>query len=968
MTDLRMPEKKPELLAPAGTLLALIAGVENGADAIYLGASRFNARAYAGNFSDDEIQIGMDFAHAFGKKIFVTLNTLFRDDELDDVMKLFFELYERGVDAVILQDLGFLNLLQKCPDIPIELHASTQMTVHNSYHASFLKGKGISRIVPARENTLSELSSIKESGIEIETFIHGALCICYSGQCLFSGTVGGRSGNRGQCAQPCRKKYTLAADGRNMATDGKYLISPRDLNASEELHQLIDIGVDSFKIEGRMKKSEYVAGVVSVYRKIIDRYISLDRNFDSKRKEKGQAVRQSAGPTAGKTAGPTKEEKEILKKLFNRDFTSGYFVKNPKNELMSRRLPYNKGILIGKVTAIDPDREQISVLLSASLSSQDGISVGDVGRETDFSKDPRQGFLVKKMYVSRKIVNLANDGETANIIAPVLFSGDEEDFPKIGDFVYKTSDFNLQKEIQKTLPEMQEEDIRAGIKNANLNSKSEPEKTKAIMEWIEKLAPPIPIQIPIHISCEIRVGVPIKIAAKDEDGNEIQIESEYIVQPAQKNPFSKEQAEDILSKPASPIYSVLSAAVDLTGDCFVPVGVLKETRNKALMELLSARVGRSRPDQQSVLETQAVFFQKIEYENQTQNANQNANQTQNANQNANQINLELSGRSLEKPLLLTVSAYTKEDVKGALAAGADRIYVGGDIFSDPLTGENYGLSPDDIRELILEIDPQDVEKIWLKTSFVTKEEDFDVLYKTLFEFSGLGISGILASNPGVYYFVQTKLNEKFNIGTDGAFNIFNARAAEMMSDEGASFITLSSELSIKDIAALSENLKMRGKYADANLECIVHGRGRLMVTEHPLLETLLKDKEKENEKVRHKNDRCLEDQKIFRYTLADSKDFVFPVLADTHGRTFIFNSKELNAYDLLPKLKKSGITAFRIDGVGHTPDEIKELVTRYKKEIERIESQVEILETGNDSEESKDGAEFTRGNFIRGVY
>ncbi|MDR0767644.1 MAG: U32 family peptidase, partial [Methanosarcinales archaeon] len=311
----------PELLAPAGTLISLLAAVQNGADAVYMGASRFSARAYAGNFSDFELAAGTDYAHAFGKKVYVTLNTLYRDDELDDVMLLFDELYRCGVDSVIVQDLGFLaRVMDKYPDFAV--HASTQMTVHNSYHAAFLQRRGVSRVVPARENSISELAEIKKTGVEVETFIHGALCICYSGQCLFSSLVGSRSGNRGKCAQPCRKRYTLLVGGEPVSTDGQYLISPKDLNASADIGALIRAGVDSFKIEGRMKKPEYVAGVVSVYRNLIDRILK-DLSFDQQ---------------------PTPLEKEKLKKLFNRDFTEGYFQKNPGDEFMSRKLPYNKGI------------------------------------------------------------------------------------------------------------------------------------------------------------------------------------------------------------------------------------------------------------------------------------------------------------------------------------------------------------------------------------------------------------------------------------------------------------------------------------------------------------------------------------------------------------------------------------------------------------------------------------------------
>ena len=254
----------PELLAPAGTIVSLLTAVSNGAEAVYMGASRFGARAYAGNFSDYELAAGIDYAHAFGKKVYVTLNTLYKDEELPFVLELFDALYRHGVDSIIVQDLGLLyRINEKYPDFAV--HASTQMTVHNSYHASFLQKRGVSRVVPARENSIPELIEIKKTGMDVEIFIHGALCICYSGQCFFSSFVGSRSGNRGKCAQPCRKRYKLLRNGQTLKTDGQYLLSPRDLNASTNIEKLIAAGMDSFKIEGRMKKPEYVAGVVSVY-------------------------------------------------------------------------------------------------------------------------------------------------------------------------------------------------------------------------------------------------------------------------------------------------------------------------------------------------------------------------------------------------------------------------------------------------------------------------------------------------------------------------------------------------------------------------------------------------------------------------------------------------------------------------------------------------------------------------------
>ncbi len=262
--------KKPELLAPAGDYGCFQAALKAGADAVYIGGQEYGARAYAGNFSRDEVLFALDEAHFYGKKIYLTVNTLMKQEELDRLADFIAPFYEAGLDAVIVQDVGALCVLGK------ELSRSSAAREHPADHHGCggmrkeLKRLGIVRVVPARELSLRELIALKEeSGLEIETFIHGAMCYCYSGQCLFSSMLGGRSGNRGRCAQPCRQPYSIW-DGK--AGQECYPLSLKDMCTVDFLPALIDAGIDSFKIEGRMKKPEYVAGVTDVYRRRIDSY------------------------------------------------------------------------------------------------------------------------------------------------------------------------------------------------------------------------------------------------------------------------------------------------------------------------------------------------------------------------------------------------------------------------------------------------------------------------------------------------------------------------------------------------------------------------------------------------------------------------------------------------------------------------------------------------------------------------
>ena len=301
----------PELLSPAGSYESLIAAVNAGADAVYMGGSRFGARAFADNPDTGRFIEGLHYAHRYGRKVYMTVNTLMKPSELEELADYIRPYYEEGLDAVLVQDLGAMKLLsEEYPQLP--LHASTQMTITNHEGAAFLKQYGVTRVVPARELSLRELKKIKdEAGIEVEAFVHGALCYSYSGQCLMSSMIGGRSGNRGRCAQSCRLEYGASIDG--CSRHGQ-LLSLKDLCALRILPQIIAAGIDSLKIEGRMKSPRYTAGVTSIWRKYLDLF-----------EEKG-------------TAGYRVAEKDMrmLADLFDRGGrTEGYFFQHNGPDMMA---------------------------------------------------------------------------------------------------------------------------------------------------------------------------------------------------------------------------------------------------------------------------------------------------------------------------------------------------------------------------------------------------------------------------------------------------------------------------------------------------------------------------------------------------------------------------------------------------------------------------------------------------------
>lgn len=402
-----------ELLAPAGDWEALKVAVAAGADAVYLGGKLFGARQGAVNFSDDDLAKAADYLHLRGRKLYVTVNTLIKDDEFEEALLFLNHLYQIGADAVIIQDLGLLRLTRKIwPDL--HLHASTQMTVTDAAGVQLLKDLGIKRVVIAREISLQEtIEIIQKTGMEIEIFLHGALCISYSGACLFSSMIGGRSGNRGRCAQPCRLPYQLLQAGKEVDLNGARLLSPRDLALLPNLPELAAAGVKALKIEGRMKGPEYVGIVVKTYRAALDRLLKDPKAFE-----------------------PLPEEERALASVFNRGFTSGYQKEDLGPAEMSINQSSNRGFFIGRVTSYDQKSHRVKVLLEKELCVKDGIMVW-------VTRGGRRGAIVEDLRVGNEKVETAFAGEEAS------FSISDPVYP--GDRVFLTSSRWVEEETRQML-------------------------------------------------------------------------------------------------------------------------------------------------------------------------------------------------------------------------------------------------------------------------------------------------------------------------------------------------------------------------------------------------------------------------------------------------------------------------------------------------------------------------------------
>lgn len=406
---------KKELLSPAGDFETLKQAIHNGCDAVYLGGKRFGARKFASNFDDIEMVKAIKYCHLYGVKIYVTVNTIIYENEVKDCLDYLIFLHKNGVDAVIMQDMGMITLTRKV--LPnLDIHVSTQAHTHNNNQIQLLENLGVTRVVVAREMSLDEIKKL-DTSLEIEAFIHGALCVCYSGECLFSKLLLNRSGNRGECAGICRLPFTLTEDSKKVDTEGKYLLSPRELNTTSHIKELLESNITSFKIEGRMKSPTTIGFITRLYRMLIDHY------------QRGEDITL------------TEEEQEKLMLLFNRGFTEGYLFNQSGKDLMNITSPNHIGIPIGKV--VDVNKKRIRIQLFKELSQGDGIR---------FQKEEK-GMIVNFIYDKHdKLISKGNIGDTIEIDNKLAIT--------LKDTVLKTVDAKLLKELEN----YQEKKIPISIK------------------------------------------------------------------------------------------------------------------------------------------------------------------------------------------------------------------------------------------------------------------------------------------------------------------------------------------------------------------------------------------------------------------------------------------------------------------------------------------------------------------------
>jgi putative protease len=547
----------PELLAPAGGWDCARAAVENGADAIYFGLEKFNARMRADNFTAADLPKLMEFLHRRGVRGYVTLNTLVFENELADAEKYLRTMISAGVDAVIVQDAGICRLIRRLsPDFPI--HASTQMTISSAAGVEFARELGCCLVVLARECSIAEIEKISREPVQpstldsrpptllLEVFIHGALCIAYSGQCLTSEALGGRSANRGECAQACRMPYELVSDGKLVPLgDRKYLLSPQDLAGLEVLPELIRAGVASLKIEGRLKSPEYVANITRIYRNALD-------ELGDEWRVTGDEKRPTSDAPPRHSSLVTRHTQYDMEMAFSRGLHTGWFGGTNNQQLVHARFGKKRGVYLGEVARVL--RDGVLIRLEGPLQPGDGV-VFDAGKPEE---NEEGGRVYEVRTVKGKAQNQRVYHDTRHP-SPVTLTFGQGDINflriHVGDKLWKTSD---------------------------------PELDRRLRQSFEGDTPKF--QRPIEIEVHGVAGKPLTLIAHDEFGNVAKVESSMPLAKAEKQPLTTERLREQLGRLGGTPFKLGELKNNLSGKVLLPVSDLNRLRREVAGELERQRV------------------------------------------------------------------------------------------------------------------------------------------------------------------------------------------------------------------------------------------------------------------------------------------------------------------------------------------------------------------------------------------
>ncbi|MBF8984552.1 U32 family peptidase [Lutibacter sp. B2] len=818
-----------ELLAPVGSWASLEAAVKNGANAVYLGGTLFSARQNATNFDREELERAVDYCHIRGVKVFVTVNTLIAEEEFNTLGEYILFLYNIDIDAVIIQDLGVAKFIKELlPDL--EIHASTQMTAHNLEDVKMLEEIGFKRVVLSREMSKEEIKYINDhTDLDIEIFVHGALCVSYSGQCLMSSLIGGRSGNRGRCAQPCRKEYDLV-DMKNekkiKSSIGDYLLSPKDLNTLENINEILDTGNYSLKIEGRMKRPEYVAVVVRAYRDAIDQY--------EKNRKKPNIDKQTL---------------KDVEQMFNRKFTKGYILGDSGKEFMSIESPSNRGIFIGQVISYDQRRKKVKIKLKDTLRKGDGIQIW--ARQGD-----HPGTIVPAIIKNGE----KNECAYKDDIIEVDFKH------QVGEnnAVYKTSDIYLLKKAKETY---------------------EKNETKNL----------------IYAKFKARLNEGLEVSLRDEQGNYVNQISEACAEKAINRPIDQDRIEEQISKLGNTSYTLKNIEIDIDEGISFSIKELNKLRRNVVESLDKLRQNYNKRewiDAETFKDTMKKY-------------------------------LYMPKKKEEEGLSLSVKVNNMEQLETVLNFKVDRIY-----YNDMSTIEQA------IR--IGNSKGMNIIPCFFR---ITEDKEIESIEEKV---NKISVDQVMVGNLGMIH--RMNKYENISIISDYSLNVFNPQTVNMLKDLQVSEITLSPELTLKQIKNIVT--------FHPDCEVIVHGRIPVMVSKYCPIHAVKKDDVKQSYCA------ICKDQS---YGLKDQKGMTFPMVKHSNCKIEILNSQRLCVIENMRELVNVGVHKFRIDFTIEEEREIKNTLKAYTHEMKILSKETNKDDYRDEFIEYMKKQGRTKGHFFRGV-
>ncbi len=873
--ELERPPRVPELLAPAGDWECARAAVENGADAIYFGLERFNARMRARNFTQADLPKLMEFLHRRGVKGYVTFNTLVFQNEVREAEQCLRSIIAAGVDAAIVQDVGICRIIRRLsPDFPI--HASTQMTVTSAAGIEFARDLGCNLVVLARENSLKDIENIQEelrqresnqysvfsiqhtegaiaatehwklntdySPFPLEVFVHGALCVAYSGQCLTSEALGGRSANRGECAQACRMPYELISDGKAVPLgDRKYLLSPQDLAGLEVLPELTRVGVASLKIEGRLKTPEYVANITRLYRQALDQIVE------------GRESRIEGPIGARPSALDPRQAQYEMEMAFSRGLSTGWLRGIDNQRLVHARFGTKRGVFVGEVTGVQGSR--VFVRLESALKPGDGI-VFDAGRP----EEKEEGGRVYEVQSSKLKVQSSKfkaqgsqcgvQGSKPSVQREVAltFGKGAVDFSRVqaGNRVWKTSDPKLDRRLRQTF---EGEQLR--------------------------------FQRPVHAEVHGRAGLALTLLLRDEEGHVARLDSKTPLAAAEKQPMTSERLRGQLGRLGGTPFKLGRLENHLEGAVMLPVSELNRLRREAVAELDRQRAQPKR--------------WQIDFRFTTDDLRFGASQEHLDPSKANPQS------AIRNPQLI-VLVRTLLQLEAVLADGASTVYCD---FEDP---KKYREAVAGFRARQSEIGNPKSE-IWVAPPRIFKPGEEWILKQV----RACDADGYLVRNyDHLRYFAGCR-----RVG-DFSLNVANALAADYFQNQfGLERLTASYDLNGAQLEALARAAPPEW------FEVTIHQHIPMFHMEHCVFCAFL------SQGTDFTN--CGRPCDRHEVRLRDRVGAEHPLKADLGCRNTVFNARAQTGAEHVENLLALGVRHFRIEFVSETPDLVATTIAKYRQ-------------------------------------